>query len=258
MIMTNTPQISDRKLTNLIKIISSKFSILLIFAIIAGCQHKQSYCFEAFGNSILWNKLATVKFDNNFSQNNSPICLSNNNFSSTSFAVNILDSSIKWNEGNSVVINTTLTSFSKKLSPDEINDSIDHFSNKFLSEANNANKNNKRFTLKHSKLSKFYNDKVKKCKTVTLSAKDYGAANLPPDQEYLLQNDVYKTCFLKNYNQVITLAISYRITQDKENTLWPEDPAYRINLMTKNIILNDGVSVYELIKFNDKEITNLK
>jgi hypothetical protein len=184
--------------------------------------------------------------------------MSNNNFSSTSFAVNILDDSIKWSEGNSAVINTTLTSFSKKLSPDEINDSVNHFSNKYLSEVNTSYKNNERFSLNHSKLSKFYNDEMTKCKTVISSAKDYEAPNLPSDQEYLLQNNIYKTCFLKKHNQVITLAISYRTTPDKENTLWPQDAIYRINLMTKNIILNDGMLVYDLIKFNNKEITNLK
>lgn len=231
-------------------------SIILIINI-AGCSHNKNNCFEAFGGSILWNKYLTIKFDDKFKQNRPPSCTKNEKFASFLVGFRVFDERLKLEEGNSAVMQFNLVSFADKLITDQIDDVVNSFSKKQLSEVQNIGKDNTRFSRVYSKIGHITKDKDKICRIVVTSVKDFKAKNMPPDHQYLLQNDIYKTCFLKNYDQVIVLSVSYRVTPDLAKVFWPQDAIENLNLESLNVIMNNGKSLGHIIRTETQEIYNL-
>jgi|LauGreSBDMM110SN_4_FD.fasta_scaffold21824_2 hypothetical protein len=234
----------------------------LILMIVTGCVHNKDSCFEAFGGSILWNRYLTVKFDNKFKQLKqvgSTKCTRNENFLSFSVGTYVSDERIKLEDGNSAVIHLSLTSFTNKLKSDQIGDVVSSFSRRSFLEVNSlVDQNNTRFSRVYSKIGPLTEDKDKVCRIVTTSVKDYKAKNIPPSEQYLLQNDIHKTCFFKTYNQVVAVSASYRIKPNLERVFWPHDAIENLNLMLLNALMNDGKPLGNLIKVEEGEINNLK
>ena len=236
-------------------------SLILFISIITitGCTHNnQNDCFESFGGHIVWNKNFSIKFDNKFKKARYPTCTKNKNLISFLLGISVNDKAIKREEGNSSVIEFNLTSFEEKLNSNQVNNTVNSFSNKYFLEVKSLSKNNARFSQRYSKTSGLIRQKGTVCRNVMTSVKDYKASNTPANQDYLLQNDFYKTCFLEDYNQIVVLSISYRITPDLEKRFWPQDFINKLNLFSQNVVMNDGKSLANLIKVNKKEILNLK
>lgn len=248
------------KIMNLKRLVNNRlFAICIVMIIATGCAHdKRSSCFEAFGGSILWNKYFTFKFDDNFKQNGSPKCTRNENFALFSLGIGILDEKIKYQDGNSAVMLFSLNSFAEKLSAEQINYAVNSPSKKYLSEVKNLDKNDPRFSYIDSKIGHLVEDKDKICRVFMTSVKDRKARNIPSNQQYVIQNDLYKTCFLKNYNQVVTLTSSYRIIPSLEKIFWQQDVIDKLNLVSLNIIMNDGRPLASIFNIKQQEIFNLK
>ena len=242
---------------NLQKVLT-KIYLIFILTIISGCTHKRESCFKAFGGSILWNKYLTIKFDNRFKQIIHPSCIKDGDLSLFSIGFGISDKEIKRDEGNTALIHFTLIPFTQKQDSQEIDDMINYLAKKYLSEAKDMGKDNSRFSYIYSKTGPITKDKDKICKIVVASIKDNEAENIPLGEKYLLQNDIFKTCFLKKYNQIITFATSYRITPGLEKNFWLNNAVENLNLASLNIIMNDGKSLAQITKNTQQEIIDLK
>lgn len=239
--------------------INTKLFMTIILLILTGCVNKKQSCFEQFGGSIIWNRYLTIKFDNKFKQIIPSSCTNNENFSLSSVNIGILDERIKREDGNTAIMQFNLISFVKKLNSNEINDAVNYFSRKSFLEVDSLNdKNNSRFLRVYSKIGLLTNDKYKACKIVTTSVKDQKAKNMPLGEKYLLQNDIHKICFFKNYNQIVIASISYRIKPDLERFFWPHDATENLNKISLNILMNDGKPLANFMKIEEKEINNLQ
>jgi hypothetical protein len=247
-------------ITNIIRQkINTKLVMTLILVILTGCIHKKESCFEAFGGSIIWNRYLTIKFDNKFKQIIPSSCINNENFSLFSVNIGILDERIKREDGNTAIMQFSIIPFVKKLDSNQINNAVNYFSrNSFLEVDSINDKNNSRFLRVYSKIGLLTNDKYKVCRIVTTSVKDQKAKNIPLVEKYLLQNDIHKICFLKNYNQILVSSISYRIKPDLERFFWPHDAIDNLNKISLNILMNDGKPLATFMKIEEKEINNIK
>lgn len=232
--------------------------LFFLIILINACTPTKNRCFDTFGSHIYWNPYFAVKFDNKFKGSKPMFCEKYGDGNSLfTVTARILDEKIRVIDGNTAGIMFSTINFVDTRNNEKINALIDMFSKEFIFKVNNINNN--RFEKIYAKNSKtvFSNNNSVLCRIVATSVKDYKATNIPKNKDYLIQNDIYKICFLKDYNQFMILTISYRIVPELEKMFWIDDVVKNLNHFSLNIIMKDGKRLYDVIAINKSEIVNL-
>lgn len=140
-------------------------------------------------------------------------CYNEKDFKTFSATFGIDNKTYDAKEGNTIISQTFLVLPSKKITISEAKDFINLVEKKLVNDVN-LMKRNTRFSPISQSASNFIDSKEKICKIFTGSVKDYKAANAPAKLNYLVQTDLYKVCYMKNYNLILDFAISYRVTPE--------------------------------------------
>ncbi|MBR2140784.1 MAG: hypothetical protein IJ853_00300 [Rickettsiales bacterium] len=235
--------------------VTKLFSVIVLLFCLSGCvTYNDNGCFKQFGSSTLKDEYLTIKLDKKLKRIKIPNCKYDNEGNKYfAITVGVNDKEIQRKEGNTVLINMTSIFPADKIDEKEIIDLINNVSKDLIDVKNT------RFKKEYTKESDLIHKGNKICKIFSASVRDYEATNKPKEQDYLLQNDLHEMCFIKQYNQIMSLGISFRMTKKSMETFWNIDILRNLmGTFSSNITMNDDKKNLDtILEDNYKEIEKI-
>ncbi len=192
------------------------------------------------------------KSEQNLIKKESYQCLKERGLNSFMATFLLNDPQYKYEDGNSIALIITLSSYEEKINKNQVYDLLNVIAQKPLSEVLQVNQGKEpRYSNATYKTSDIMENEKLVCRTTQQSIRDLKAPNTPKDTDYLIQKNFQKLCYQADYNLLISASISFRVVPSKIKDMNQKIIDQKLEEMLNNFTLKDGTSLSRLLKIKE-------